>query len=297
MSTETLSRGKGAKTATGRTSPWRTRRPWLRGALYCGLGAFAVLDVYPFLIELGTSFKTDAAASANPSNPVPPQWVLDAFHTLSQYDFALWFANSTVVAVTVTVGRLLFDSMAGYALARLKFRGRGAIFSAVIAVMAVPGVVLLIPKFLILQQLGLYNTYAGMIFPLLTDAAGVFIMKQFFESLPESIEEAARLDGAGVVRIYWSVVLPMAKPALITLAILSFQGSWNDFSTILIAQQSTSLDTLTTGIGRLVSGELGGGNRYPLKLAAALLMTLPIAVIFFVFQRHILGNREGAVKE
>jgi multiple sugar transport system permease protein len=192
---------------------------------------------------------------------------------------------------------VLLDSMAGYALARLRFRGRGAVFAAVVAVMAVPNVVLLIPKFLVLKQLGIYDSYPGLILPLMTDAAGVFIMRQFFLSVHPSIEEAARIDGAGIFRTYWSVVLPMARPALITLTILSFQGSWNNFSDILVAHQSPSLDTLTTGIGRLVSGQLGEGTQYPLQLAAAIAMTVPVAVLFFIFQKYIMRTGQGAIKE
>jgi multiple sugar transport system permease protein len=277
--------------------PAGRRRPWLRGLTYLGLALFAFVYIYPFLLELGTAFKTETDAVAHPANPLPRDWVTTAFSQLAQQDFPRWFANSVVVALFVTAGRLLFDSMAGYALARLRFRGRGALFSAVIAVMAVPGVVLLIPKFLVIRQLGIYDSYPGLIIPLLTDATGVFIMKQFFESVPASIEEAAHIDGAGVFRTFWSVVLPMARPALIALMILSFQGSWNDFADILIAHQSPSLDTLTTGVGRLVSGQLGTATQYPLKLAAALVMTLPVAIIFFVFQKHILRTTEGAVKE
>jgi multiple sugar transport system permease protein len=275
----------------------RTRRVVRRAALYLLLGVCAIIYIYPFLLSVGTAFKTDADAVAHPLNPVPAQWVLSAFTELGQQDFLRWLANSLVVAVLVTAGRLLFDSMAGYALARLRFRGRGAVFAAIIAVMAVPGVVLLIPKFLILKELGLYDSYPGLVMPLLTDAAGVFIMRQFFLSVHPSIEEAAKIDGAGVFRTYWSVVLPMARPAMITLAILSFQASWNDFSTILIAHQSPSLDTLTTGVGRLVSGELGAGSQYPLKLAAAMAMTIPVAIVFFVFQKYILRTGAGAVKE
>jgi multiple sugar transport system permease protein len=273
------------------------RNPWLRALTYLTLAVFAVIYIYPFLLEIGTAFKTETDAANHSANPVPHDWVTSAFAELAQQDFARWFTNSVVVAVLVTAGRLLFDSMAGYALARLRFRGRGAVFAAIIAVMAVPGVVLLIPKFLVYRQLGIYNTYPGLIIPLLTDATGVFIMKQFFESIPRSIEEAAQIDGAGVLRIFWSVVLPMARPALIALTILSFQGSWNDFADILIAQQNTSLDTLTTGVGRLVSGELGTATQYPVKLAAALLMTIPVAIVFFVFQKHIIRTGQGALKE
>ncbi|MFD0575784.1 carbohydrate ABC transporter permease [Dactylosporangium darangshiense] len=212
-------------------------------------------------------------------------------------DFPLWLGNSVLVTVVVTAGRVFLDSLAGYALARLRFRGRGAVFNAVLAVMAVPGVVLLIPKFLVLKQLGIYNSYAGLIVPLLADAAGVFIMKQFFESIPVSVEEAARIDGAGTFRTFWSVVLPMARPALITLTILSFQGSWNEFPHTLVAVQDPALFTLPRGLADLVSGSLGKGNQYPLKLGAALLATIPVAVIFVVFQRYFIrGANEGGDK-
>jgi multiple sugar transport system permease protein len=166
-----------------------------------------------------------------------------------------------------------------------------------IAVMAVPAVVLMIPKFLVINQLGIYDSYTGMIVPLLVDAAGVFIMKGFFESIPVSVEEQARIDGAGTFRLFWSVVLPMARPALVTIIILSFQGSWNELAQFIISAQSPSLTTLTKGVASLSSGQLGQGNQYPLKLAAAAIMTIPVAVMFFVFQRRIMNNSEGAVKE
>jgi len=162
--------------------------------------------------------------------------------------------------------------------------------------MAVPNVVLLIPRFLILKELGLYDSYAGMIIPIMIDAAGIFIMKQFFESIPISVEEAARIDGAGVFRTFWSVVLPMARPALVTLFILSFQGSWNEFAHFVVSRQSADLNTLTTGVASLTSGELGNGNQYPLQLAAAVLMSIPVAVLFFVFQRRIMNTTSGAEK-
>jgi multiple sugar transport system permease protein len=275
----------------------RRRRLVNRTLLYVALAAFAVLYIYPFLLDIGTAFKTETDAVAHPLNPIPGHWVVSAFTELGQQDFARWLANSVVVTVFVTLARVLFDSMAGYALARLRFRGRNGLFAAIVAVLAVPGVVLLIPTFLVLKELNLFNTYPGMILPLATDAAGVFIMRQFFVTVPPGIEEAARIDGAGIFRTYWSVVLPMARPALMTLTILSFQGSWNNFSLILVAHSSPSLDTLTTGVGRLVSGQLGAGAQYPLQLAAALAMTIPMAIVFIVFQKYILRTGEGAIKE
>jgi multiple sugar transport system permease protein len=264
---------------------------------YTVLVAVAALYIFPFVIQLGTAFKTDPDANANPLNPIPQTWTLEVFGKLAEVDFPLWAFNSTFVAITVTVGRVFFDSLAGYALSRLRFRGRGAVFGALIAVMAVPGVVLLIPKFLVLNQLGMYDTYAAMIVPLMVDAAGIFIMKQFFDTIPDSVEEAARIDGAGPFRTFWSVVLPMARPALLTLTILSFQGSWNELPHFIVSRQSADLNTLTTGVSTLVGGQLSSGNQFPLKLGAALLMTIPVALVFFVFQRYFVrGAIEGADK-
>jgi len=283
--------------ARGDTGAIRRRRAgtWMT---YSFLLALVVIYLFPFLIAVATSFKTEPDSTANPLSLVPSPATTSAFHQLkSDQDFFLWVKNSLIVTLSVTFLRVFLDSLAGYALARLRFRGRGAAFATVVAVMAVPGVVLLIPKFLIIRQLGIYDTYYGMIIPLLVDATGVFIMKNFFESIPVSVEESARIDGASLFRVFWSIVLPMARPALITLFILSFQGSWNELGHFIISAQSSSLNTLTKGVAQLASGQLGSGNRYPLKLAASVLMTIPVAVIFFVFQRRIMNASSGAVKE
>jgi multiple sugar transport system permease protein len=278
--------------------PHATRTAILKALGYSALIVFALLYLFPFIIQIGTSFKTDSDATAHPLNPIPETFTTAAYQSLFQQDLPLWFRNSVIVSVFVTAGRVFFDSLAGYALARLKFRGRGAVTLAIVATMAVPGVVLLIPKFLIIKQFGIYDTYTGMIVPLLADAAGVFIMKNFFEGIPVSLEEAAKLDGAGVFRTFWSVVLPIARPALITITIIAFQASWNELPHFLVSRQSPETNTLTTGISGLLTGALGSGNRYPLKLAAAVIMTIPIALMFFAFQKRIIsGSLEGAVKE
>lgn len=265
--------------------------------IYLVLIFFALIYLYPFLIQIGTSFKTDPDATANPLNPIPQEWTLDAYRSLRQADFPLWFMNSVIVTLFVTVGRVFFDSLAGYALARLHFAGRRAVAALFIGIMAVPAVVLLIPKYLVLVQLGIYNTYFGMIIPLVADAAGVFIMRQFFINIPVEVEESARLDGASAFRTFWSVVLPMARPAVITLTILSFQGSWNELAHFIVSRSSPELNTLTSGVATLVSGQLGGGSQFPLKMAAALLMTIPVAIVFFIFQRYFVrGASGGAVK-
>ncbi|MBX6382226.1 MAG: carbohydrate ABC transporter permease [Microbispora sp.] len=259
---------------------------------------FALVFLYPFVIQVANSFKTEPDAAASPLSPIPHPFSTSGYEKVFlNTDLPLWLGNSILVTVLVTVGRVLLCSMAGYALARIRFRGRKLLFSAVIGVMAVPPVVLFVPKFLVLNQFGLYDSYTALILPLIVEASGIFIMKQFFESIPVSVEEAARIDGAGVWRTFWSVVLPMARPALITLTIISFQGSWNEFAHTLVAVQSPELFTLPRGIADLVSGSLGKGTQYPLKLGAAALATVPVAILFVVFQRYFVrGANEGAEK-
>jgi multiple sugar transport system permease protein len=274
-----------------------------RIAGYAVLILFAIFYLYPFLIQIATSFKDDPQATAHPLSLLPNPVDLSTWRRMlgltpnSSIPITTWLGNSVVVTVIVTACRVFFDSLAGYALSRLHFRGRKSLFMALLAIMSVPGVALLIPKFLMVTYLGIYDTYAAMILPLVVDAAGVFIMKQFFDSIPVSVEEAARIDGASVFRTFWSIVLPMARPALITLTILSFQGSWNEFSHFLVVTQSPQHKTLVTGLASLTSGELGSGSQFPLKMGAALLTTIPVALLFFAFQRHLVrGANEGAEK-
>jgi multiple sugar transport system permease protein len=280
-----------------RTSPVK------QALLYAALVLFAVFFIYPFFIQIATSFKADPDAASHPLSLIPNPFDLHAWKDIfgqgaAHVPASSWIKNSVLIALVVTCGRVFLDSLAGYALSRLQFRGRGFVFGALLAVMSVPGVALLIPKFLMVNYLGIYDTYTAMILPLIVDAAGVFIMKQFFDSVPISIEEAARMDGASIFRTFWSVVLPMARPALITLTILSFQGSWNEFSHFLVVTKGTpEHQTLVTGLASLTSGQLGAGTQYPLKLAAALLTTIPVAILFFSLQRYFVsGANEGGVK-
>ena len=283
-----------ASTAPGR----RSRFVASGGPTYLLLLVLALIYILPFLIQISTSFKTEPEAAVNPIGLIPENWTTAAYERLFRFsDYVQWGTNSIIVTTVVTAGRVFFDSLAGYALARIPFRGRGVVFALLIAVMAVPGVVLLIPKFLVINQLGIYDSYAGMIVPLLADAAGVFIMKNFFESIPVSVEEQARIDGAGTFRIFWSIVLPMAAPAVMTIVILSFQGSWNELNHFIVATQDPRLTVLTKGVAQLASGQLSQGTQYPLKLAAAALMTIPVAVVFFIFQKRIMNASAGALKE
>lgn len=296
-----LTGGRSAAAPVADAPAGRRRDPVLGKALgYTLLITFALIYLLPFALQVVTSFKTQTDAANNPLSLIPrPFSTEDSIGRLANGSsgFPRALANSLGVTLLVTAGRVFFDSLAGYALARLRFPGRGAMFAAILIVISVPGVVLLIPKFLVLNQIGIYDSYPGLVLPLLADAAGIFIMKQFFESVPVSIEEAARIDGAGTFRIFWSVVLPMGRPALITLTLLAFQGSWNEFAQVLVAVQSAELYTLPLWLGNLVTGSLGSGTQYPLKLSGALLATVPVALLFISLQRYFIrGANEGGVK-
>lgn len=277
---------------------------WRRVLGYAALIFFALIYVCPFVITVFTSFKTDSQATVQPLDPIPHPASLAAWKQIlgvgaasSVTDFPRWLFNSAFVSAMITIGRVFLDSLAGYALARLDFRGRKLVFGLVIATLAVPGVVLLIPRFLMLKELGMFNSYPGMIIPIAVDATGIFLMRQFFLQVPASLEEAGRVDGANVWQVYWKIVLPVVRPGLITLTIISFQGSWNEFQFFLIATISPKYYTLTTGLADIVGGGLSAGNQFPLKLGASALTIIPVAVMFFVLQKHLVrGRLTGGVK-
>ena len=278
--------------------------PVRRAASYAVLVFIALVFISPFIITIFTSFKTDSDATLQPLNPIPHPATLSAWDqifgigaTSSVTDVPRWLFNSAFVAVLITVARVFLDSLAGYALARLDFRGRKLIFSFVVGTLAVPGVVLLIPQFLVLKQVHLFNTYAGMIVPLAADAVGIFLMRQFFLQVPVSLEEAGRIDGATTWQVYWRIVLPVVRAGLITLTIISFQGSWNQYQFFLIATISPKYYTLTTGLANIIGGGLSAGNQFPLKLGTSLITIIPMGLLFFLLQKHLVrGRLEGAVK-
>jgi multiple sugar transport system permease protein len=282
----------------------RYRSRYLRVFAYAMLILFALLYLAPFAFEVANSFKTDGDASTNGLSLVPHPPTVSAWDQIFGItnngitDIPRWLFNSAFVATTITIASVFLASLAGYALARLEFKGRRLVFGLVIATLAVPSVVLLIPQFLMLKELGLFNTYAGMILPICVSATGIFMMRQFFLQVPVALEEAARIDGAGIFTTWWRVVLPIVRPGLITLTILSFQGAWNQFAFFQVATISPKYFTLTTGLANIVGGGLSAGNQFPLKLGASLLTTIPIAVLFFVFQRYLVrGRLEGSIKQ
>lgn len=273
---------------------------------------FALLETMPFVLTVANSFKCLPAVQQVPQSfiPVPPFGVscqteggisrpaeettgtltfnpsTEGYKEIFEFPFGRWFTNTVIYAFLVTILRLLLDSAAGYALARLKFPGNRVLFFIMLGTMMIPGIVLVIPRFIILRQLNLINTYAGVIVTLAVDAFGIFLMKQFFESIPTEIEEAAQVDGASRMMIFFRIVLPMATPALTALTIFSFQGTWNNFMDVLIINSGKSeLYNLPVGMA-LLRGQFGNTLIWNLFLAGAVMTTLPLAIVFFIFQRY-----------
>jgi multiple sugar transport system permease protein len=194
--------------------------------------------------------------------------------------------NSAIVALAVTAGNLVFCSMLGYALAKLDFPGKRALFAIVLGTLMIPGVVTFVPLFVLTTKIGLSNTLVGMILPFLAGPFGVFLMRQFIQSLPDELIQAARIDGAGELRIFFSVILPLCGPALATLGILTFLTSWNNFLWPLVVAQTEDKYTLPVALALYAVGQ--NATQYGLLLAGSVVVVLPVLAIFLLLQRHIM---------
>lgn len=273
-------------TATRSTGERTWVRPLKAILSYGILFLLAAMFIYPFLLAISTSFKTLPEIAANPVRLIPETFTLEGYQRLLTFNIGRWTFNSAFVATAITLGNLLFASLAGYALARIPFPGSRTAFLAILGTMMIPGIVLIIPMFIVLKTLGMINSYSGLIVPKLTAAFGIFLMKQFFESVPKELEEAARIDGATPFQTFFRVVLPTARPALVALIIFSFQGAWNDFMhPLIVVTTAQDLWTLPLGLA-LLRGGMGQNLLWNSLLAGSMLTTLPMAIIFFIFQRY-----------
>lgn len=277
------------------TRPTRPRVSPFTVLAYVVLTLWAMWALLPLFWMVSTSFKEVRAAIQ-----IPPEWI-PSHPTLINYErlFARapafrWFANSAIVAVAHTVSMLLFCSMAGYAFAKKEFPGKTAIFWTLLSTMMIPGMVLLVPLFLLVSKMGLMNNYGGLILPGLVGAFGVFLMKQFIGTLPNELLDAARIDGASEFGVYSRVILPLSKPALAVLGIFSFMGAWNDFLWPLLITQSKDMRTLAVGLATLQQESM---TDFGLLMAGSTFAAVPMIIIFFAFQRHFLkGLTIGALK-
>jgi multiple sugar transport system permease protein len=252
------------------------------------MAMISIAMALPMFWMLSTSFKPESEVLTMNVEWLPSHFTLENYQKLfsrvEEFPVLRWIANSALVSLSVTFLVLTVCSMAAYALSRLRFPGRNGVFSAIIGSMALPGQAVLIPVFLIVQTLGLFNNYGGLILPGLASAFGVFLLRQFMLGIPAELEEAARMDGASDFRIFWRVILPLTKPALATLGLFTFVGSWNDFAWPLIVTNRLEMRTLPVGLsifqGRFTS-------EFGLVMAAAVITTLPMIAAFIIFQKGI----------
>jgi multiple sugar transport system permease protein len=269
----------------------RTRAALLHAALVLG----AVLAAAPMLWMLSASLMPAGEATTYPPRLLPSVATLEHYRTLfTRLDLGRNLLNSSLIAFTVTAVSLVINSMAGYAMAKLRFRGRDRLFGVLSAGLIMPVQVAMLPLFLLFKQLGLINTYWGVIVPSLASIFGIFLIRQYTRSIPDDLLDAARIDGASELRIYWSVVLPVIRPILATLSIWTFLTTWNDLMWPLIVLSDSSRYTLPVALANLVGEHVQDTE---LMMAGSVITVLPVMLTFLVLQRHYVeGITAGSVK-
>jgi len=268
----------------------------LKWLVYTLLGVTLCIALTPLLWMLSASFMPSGEANAYPPRILPSRFTLEHYTALfTRLNLARYLLNSTLLAIAVTLISLLFNSMAGYAFAKLRFPGRDPLFRILLAALVIPAQVSMLPLFLLLKQLGFINTYWGVIIPGMASIFGIFLIRQYALSISDSLLDAARIDGAGEFRIYWSLVLPLCRPILITLAIFTFMGTWNDFMWPLIILTDNDMYTLPVALANLLGEHVQDTE---LMMAGSVLTILPVMLVFMILQKqYIEGIMIGGVKE
>lgn len=258
---------------------------WVKLLLYTVLILYAIITFIPFAWALSASFKPLADIIAGGMDFIPRNFTWDNYKTIFFQEplFGRWLINSIIVAIFITGFNLLFNSMAGYALARIPFTGKNFLFFIILAVLMVPGQITLIPSYLILKNLGWLNSYQGLIVPNVVNATFIFMMRQFFINFPKELEEAAALDGLSRWEMFLTIVLPLAKPALAAQAIFIFMGAWNNFLMPLIILSDPEMFTLPLGLNTFKGQYISYWNYI---MAASMVLTLPALAIYAFFNRY-----------
>ncbi len=248
------------------------------------LSLLALSLLYPFLWMIVTSFKPEPDIIKFPPKLLNSTYTLTAYQSIWQrIPFLKYYRNTLVFAGLVTITSLFFDTMAGYAFARISFRGKKVMFLLVLGTMMIPFQVIMIPLFAELYKMNIINTYLGLILPRATNAFGIFMMRQFFITLPKGLEEAARIDGCNEFRIYWRIMLPLCKPAIISLAIFHFMYNWNDLLYPLLLTTSDEMRTLPAGLALFMGQHV---IEYAIIMAGACLSLLPIFIAYIFAQKY-----------
>ena len=277
-----------ARVAPARSTPRRRRDP-IRWLAFAAFLIVTVALMLPVTIIVLTAFKPASEVNAYPPTLFPHQWTLDNFAAIfHRLPFGRLIVNSFVFAGSVTLFALIFDSLAAYALARLNFRGSRVLLIVIIASLMIPFQATLIPIYQLVAQLGWVNTFAGLIAPRAADAFGIFFLRQFFLSLPRDLDSAARIDGASEFRIFRSVLLPNAIPALLTLGVFTFVNNWNDLLWPLVFTTDQDMGTITSGL-TLLTGP-GGIIPQGIMMAGSLIAVLPLAIMFLIVQRRFIES-------
>jgi multiple sugar transport system permease protein len=271
------------------------KRPGATVAVNTALVVGALLTAFPLLWMLSVSFMARGVASSYPPPLLPDAPTLDNYRELfAKHSAGRYMLNSALVATLATLISLMFNTMAGYAFAKLRFHGRDRLFKLLLGALVIPAQVTMIPLFAMVKGMGLVSTYGGVLVPTLASVFGIFLVRQYALSLPDELLEAARIDGAGEGRIFWSLVLPLLRPILVTLAILTFLATWNDFMWPLIVLTDQKLHTLPVALAGL-SREHVQDNE--MMMAGAVITVTPVLLLFLALQRYyIAGILAGSVK-
>jgi multiple sugar transport system permease protein len=259
---------------------------------YIVLGITAVAVMLPYAWMISTSLKDPQEVFTYPPSWIPRAWRYENYADAWQAaPFGRYFLNSLFVALIVTVGQLVTCSLAAFAFARMNFRGKNVAFALFLSTTMISTQVTLVPSYLVLKNLGWLDTYMALIVPFLANAFGVFMMRQYFMTLPQELEDAAKLDGCGRLRFLWQILLPLSKPIVASQALFAFMGNWNSYLWPLIVTTSQNMRTLQIGLRYFVSQE--GGTQWGVFMAATVFVSLPIVIFYLVVQRSFV---EGIAK-
>lgn len=264
------------------TSPWLRWGTRIIAYVFVTAGAFIM--IVPFLWMLSTAFKTDSLAFEYPPTWIPRPFTVENFRAIwTEVPYGRYFLNSLAVTIGVTLGEVITSSLAAYAFARLRFPGRDSMFLLYLATLMIPGQVTIIPNFILMKYMGWINTYQGLIIPTAFTAFGTFLLRQYFLSIPRELEEAARVDGASYFQVWSCIIMPLASPAIATLAVFSFMGSWNSFLWPYVMITRSDMKTLTVALRGL---QTEYGTEWGMLMAGSLLAMLPMLVIFLFAQKY-----------
>ncbi|MBL3914634.1 carbohydrate ABC transporter permease [Bifidobacterium longum] len=253
---------------------------------YVALALVTFLMIFPLIIVVIVSFTPNAVTQTWPPKIIPSAWTLDNYTSLFQrLPIGRKLLNTIVFAGAVTIISVFFDSLAAYGLSRVDFKGRGILLAVLIATMMIPAMALLIPVYKLLGSMGLVNSYLGIIIPRMADVGGIFLLRQFFISIPKDLDNAARIDGAGEFRIFAQIILPNAVPAILTVGMFNFMGNWNDLLWPLIMTSKPETRTITAGLAML-TGHGSSVTPYGVVMAGALISALPLLIVFFFVQKR-----------